>query len=168
MRIAIIAMAILAMPVPALAGKLADGFRGVPFGPDSVIAAAPLPECHTSTEEGVKWACNTTIGDHSVQVAYMADEGLFYAVMLLGEGYAVAEGLMRIFRSAYGPGSLTKSYNTESEPLADRIWRDGPVWASWEYNQFSDGSHLIIVHDKYHNQMKAAKVAKSKNAIGDL
>jgi len=83
---------------PALAGKLADGFRGIPYGPSSVIAESPLPGCVSDAAVGVQWQCDTTIGDAQVKVRYMADEGLFYGIFVKAQGYVNSEALISVLQ----------------------------------------------------------------------
>ena len=64
-------LALLAFPT-AQAGKLAEGFRGLPFGDPAPLAAAPLEGCQKAPEPTVAWSCPSTIGAVPVSIAYMA------------------------------------------------------------------------------------------------
>lgn len=77
--------------VQAEAGKLAEGFRGAAYGPESAVTESPLPECVRDVEDRVRWQCDTTIGEAAVQVSYLVDEGMFYGVYMKAKGYANAE-----------------------------------------------------------------------------
>jgi hypothetical protein len=68
-------MITMLMTMPAVAGKLADGFQGIRFGDVSMIQATqPLPTCSKDPEPGVLWTCPHRLGDVDVTASFFARE----------------------------------------------------------------------------------------------
>lgn len=66
---------LLFLAASATAGPLADGFRGLAFGPASALAVAPLESCVADPRPGVRWACDAEINGAPVLVCYHVDRG---------------------------------------------------------------------------------------------
>jgi hypothetical protein len=157
----------LVLPATADAGKLAEGFRGVPFGPaDPVLTAAPMEGCARDTEIGVRWDCPTTIGGVAVHVAYIAQEGLFPSLVVYGSGYTDAATLFPVLKASYGEGS--KLHDWDDSLLADWHWRDGDVVGMWDYNQFSDRFRFTMFDTAVMERVKQIQAEKAKSSTGDL
>lgn len=150
----------------ASAGKLAEGFRGVPYGPATALDVAPGDSCASSTEVGVRWLCQVHLGEAEVQVAYMVKEGLFYGLVMRANEYTNASAFFDVLVAGYGPGSPENTY--DDSRLADRMWRDGSVIGSWGYNKFSDLGQFIVFDQTAMAKIKATENERAKAAAGGL
>lgn len=150
----------------AFAGKLAEGFRGIPYGPASVLDVAPGEGCAANTEMSVRWMCTVQLGEASVQVAYMVQEGLFFGVVIHATGYGNASAFFDVLTAGYGAGTAANTY--DSSRLADRRWQDGNASGSWDYNKFSDEGKFIAYDQTLMAKIKAAEAARAKAAAGGL
>ena len=158
---------IFILTLAADAGKLADGFRGIPFGPAAVMDTAPLPGCRPDSEPGFKWACATEVGGVPVTVSYGVEHGLYYATAIWFKlGYTEAATFRGVLTAAYGKGAPAKDYMRDG--MDDWVWRDGSVSARFTYNQFSHLVSFFIMDIDLYKQVEAAKAIEAKQAIGDL
>lgn len=157
---------ILAITLPAHAGKLADGFRGIPYGEQP--APAPLQDaaCVTDPEPGVPWLCSTTIGTVPVKVGPTYDAGRVYGFFLHAKGASNCDVLMDTLTAAYGPSTPARDFMRGK--LDDRIWYDGNARAAWDYNQFSHVCTVAMFDATEFEAVKAAQAAKAATATGDL
>jgi hypothetical protein len=152
----------LSLLLPAQAGKLADGFRGLPFGDASVAATQPLDDCLAGDVEGVLWLCTSTIGSSPVVVAYMGGDGLFTGVYITAQGYEHRAPLLAAMQGAWGAG-------IEGGARIDRIWRDGTVIGSFKHNRYSGETAVAIYDTAVSKEQKARAAARArKAAAGDL
>ena len=157
---------IMSFTCQAQAGKLADGFRGHPFGDASFLEEPPDDNCMANPETGVRWSCQTTIGDVPVSVAYMVMETLYVGVVITTEGYTNASNLLTTLQQAYGPGRKTHDWDTDS--MGDRLWADNNVFGSWEWNKYSAKAQMtIMARDVYLNAQELQK-ARTSAGINDL
>jgi hypothetical protein len=152
--------------VQAEAGKLAEGFRGVAYGPESAVTESPLPECVRDVEDRVRWQCDTTIGEAAVQVSYLVDEGMFYGVYMKAKGYANAEALFTVIQEAYGKGM--QRHDWDNDKLADRLWKDGSVYGSFDYNKYSGDAQFMMFDKRVKDQVETAKAERAKRSVDDL
>lgn len=150
----------------AHAGKLSDGFHGIPYGSASVLVAPPGESCALNPEPGVHWLCQDTIGEARVEVAYMEKEELFYGVVIVASGYESCSSLFSVLVAGYGAGTPVASY--DKSLLADRRWRDGSVIGSWRYNKYSDRAEFVAFHDSLVSQIKEKEEEKARDAARDL
>lgn len=157
---------VMLLPATAEAGKLADGFRGVAYGDASAIDTPPIEGCVTAQEAGARWMCQTTIGDASVTVMYMVDEGLFTGIFVRSSGYTNASALFDSLRAAYGGGRKKNAYDSSSLP--DWTWSDGSVIGAFEFNRFSNEATFLTVHLPSYDAAKKAKEDRAKRAVDDL
>jgi hypothetical protein len=146
---------------PAHAGKLAAGFRGVPFGPATVLDAQPLPDCAAEPENGVRWQCNTTIAGAAVQVNYMVDEGLFFAVLMQAQGAQTLAQLEAALVAAWGQGQ-------DGGYRMDRFWQDGNTVASISHNSYSYSITVLLQDRAVSKQVEASKALRAAKAVDDL
>lgn len=150
----------------AMAGKLAEGYRSIPYGHEPVLETPPSEGCSYLPEPATKWSCSQTIGDASVITSYAVDQGIYYGVVIHTATYRDSMLLMGVLQAAYGPGSKLKDFQTGE--LADRIWRDGPVFASFTFNEYSNTGALVIIHRTLMEEMKLKKAAQASKSTGDL
>ena len=150
----------------AHAGKLAEGFRGLPFGDQAALDEEPMPGCTAYPETGFRWVCNTTIGEVPVVVSYAVLEGLFIGVTIRAEGYTHASTLLATLKQAYGPGSRRHDWDTDA--LADRNWQDGTVAATWEYNEFSKTATVSIFDLAAYAEAEKREKKRAADGVDDL
>ncbi len=152
----------LSLILPAQAGKMAEGFRGVPFGDASVVATEPLDDCLAGDVEGVLWLCTSTIGSSPVAVAYMGGDKLFTGVYITAQGYEHRAPLLAAMQGAWGAG-------VEGGPRIDRLWRDGTVVGSFKHNRYSGETAVAIYDTVVSKEQKARAAARARKAVaGDL
>jgi len=124
----------------ALAGKLEDGWRGIPYGPAEVLATAPTAKCTKGIENGVRWECRETVADVPVTVSYMADEGIYVGVTIEAEGYAACRTLFDTLQAAWKV-PFTQEWEHASGVLPDGFWNlmksETSTYGSWDYNEYS-------------------------------
>ena len=155
----------------AHAGKLANGWRGHPYGlaggPGDFLSRAPAENCTPDPEPGVRWLCPESVGGAPAEVNYMlAPEmgGAFTGIVLRCKGYASCATVLDTLMAAWGKPSRTEEYG----PLPDRTWADGSVLAGWEYNQFSDTGTATAFDKVLYERIKAVKASKAQDAAGEL
>lgn len=145
----------------AQAGKLADGFRGLQFGPSTVLDQQPLPECAAQPEPGVRWQCHTTIATVPVRVSYMQDEQLFHSVLIQADGAQNLAQLQAALTAAWGAGQ-------DGGHRFDRLWVDGSRVASLSHNSYSY-SIIVLVQDRaVVRQVEQSKARRAADAVNDL
>ncbi len=149
-----------------LGGKLADGFRGVPYGPAEILTEAPGEGCKENPGPGTRWECPVKLGDASAMAYYMVEEGLFYGVVLESTGATNASALHGVLTAAYGGCRKLHDYDTAT--LADCAWTDGSVAAIWEYNQFSGKAQALLFDQTLQAKIKAAAAARAAEAAKGL
>ena len=150
----------------ATAGKLAEGYRGIPFGPENVLQNPPSEVCAYLPHPGVKWDCNQTIAGVNVTTTYSVEEGIFFMVGINVSTYTDSSNVMDVLLAAWGPGMKLKPYQTGVLP--EWVWKDGDVMAKFTYNQVS-GTGLIVIFDKVKlAEVDAKKAAKAASSAGDL
>lgn len=157
-------MKVFALFVVILAGKLAsdNGFKGVQFGSDKVLAEPPLENCQASPEEGVRWLCQSTIAGHPIQVYYFSDYGYFSSVMLKAQDYTACTTIKAVLDEAWGVPIQPNQY------IEEYIWRDRLVMASWKYNKISNDCRILIFNKQVHDEQEAAKKNAASRAVDDL
>ena len=156
----LLSLVLLALPT-AEAGKLAEGFRGRPFGDAAWLATAPMEGCQKAPEPTVAWLCPTTIGKVPVSIAYMVDEGVYLGVYVQAKGFQAKQDLLATLKGAWGPGM-------DGGPGLEGLWKDGDVFASFKYNRYSDDMALTIASEKANAEVKRRKAERVKSAAGDL
>lgn len=149
-----------------MGGKLADGFRGVPYGPAGVLDTPPAEGCKSNPGPGSRWECPIKLGDASVSAYYMADQGLFYGMVLETVGYANASALHEVLVVAYGP--CTKKHDFDTDLLADCTWNDGSVSAAWEYNPYSYKVQVLLFDRTLYETIRAVGTQRAAEAAKGL
>jgi len=158
---------LLLIATQAHAGKLADGFRGLPFGPDTVLTESPIDGCVPDAEAGVRWQCATEIGGVPVTVNYFHEYDLFYSLSIVAKGgYQDAIKLRAVFGQAYGRGSASKSYGKGG--LDAWSWRDGSVMAGWEWNKYSGEARFTVFDLTLYREKGRREDAAAAESMGDL
>lgn len=150
----------------ALAGKLSEGWRGIPYGSAEPLAEAPAAGCARNPEPGAAWSCPLQVGTVPVLVAYMVEEGLFSGVVFQARTYPSCADLMETLRSGWGPGRKAKDYQTDALP--DWSWADGDVIASFEFNRFSATCTVITIDVPVYQQAKARRASEAAKGAEDL
>lgn len=157
---------LLAFSTQAHAGKLADGFRGLPFGDVSMLSVAPLPGCQPDPEPNVRWLCDTEVGGVPVTVTYIVQEGIFYGVGIFVTGTTNARALRLVFTQAYGTGRKIHDYDTSD--LADWLWTDSTVVAGWQFNQFTEEGLLVMYDKPLSEEVKRLEAKRAAGSVNDL
>ncbi len=148
----------------AVAGTLADGWRGRSFGPAETISNPPAASCVTNPAAGVRWRCDERVGDAPVQVSYEADDGTFLAVQITCEGQTACATVVQTLSAAWGPPHTTR----ENEVLSLRFWSDGSSVGGWQYDYLSK-SGVAVAHDREVTaKVEAAKAARVSTAAEEL
>lgn len=162
-KITTVSMALLGLLAPtiAAAGKLAEGFRGVPFGPAAILDEPPLPACAADPEPGVRWQCSTTIANVPVQVNYMVDEGLYHAILMQSKGAQNLAQLEAALIAAWGKGQ-------DGGYRMDRFWQDGTTMASISHNSYSYAITVLLQDRAVTTQVEASKALRAAQAVDDL
>lgn len=157
---------------PALAGKLAEGFRGLGYGPAEILKDPPSPQgCSPGDAplegEGSRWDCRVEINGVVVLVSYMVDSGYFYGVHLTPPAnFSAAAAVYEALTAAYG--TCTKKFEYDTEPLADCTWKDNAARAVWSYNQFSGTSSVAIFDMTVSGQVSRVRAERAARAAGGL
>lgn len=155
----------------AFAGKLADGWHGLPYGSATVLATAPTADCVRIDDATVAWQCHETIGGVPVEVDYMAEEGWFLGVMLKTQGYANCSTLFGVLTVAWTvPFSPKNSYDKSA--LADGFWNvmryKTETSAAWTYNRYSDACSASTINAGLSGLVDVAKAKKAAAAAEAL
>jgi len=154
------------LSVEAEAGKLADGFRGQSWGEVDLKSLVAPGSCHPSAEAAVGRVCQQDFGGASIEVAYMIEGGLFYGVFAVGSTFADCHGLFQVLEAGYGRGKpKIASMDSWGD---DRFWFDGPVAASWNYNQFSNRCSFTVSHAEFYDRAKAPAADRAAEAARGL
>lgn len=155
----------------ALAGKLEDGWRGIPYGPAAVLDTAPTSDCTKDTEPGVLWVCRETVADVPVTVSYMADEGIYTGVMINAKGYSACKVLFDTLTVAW-PMPFTQESEYDRSTIPDGFWNLSrykvTTAAAWSYNQFSGECHASTLNARLTEVVAAKKKAAAAAAAEAL
>lgn len=157
----------------AEAGKLSEGFRGLPFGSDTVLSKAPLEGCTREVQSPSDWSwmCRTELNGVPVIAMYATSYGYFYAVTTIADdrmtnsgGLLNAQRLREGAISAWGPGIQMDRNDFKSFP--DWWWTDGSVNALMKYNPIKDQTVITIadLSVKKQRDLAAARAASGSNA----
>jgi hypothetical protein len=161
-----ISLFLLALAIPAHAGKLADGVKGYTWGaqpePPSLKGAA----CTADPEPGILWTCTTTIGATPVRVSPGYRHGHLSAMLVSAQGRTECGALMGTLVAAYGPSRPISEYL--DGPMDDRAWFDGDVIGTWNYNQFTRHCDFVAVHMPSQDAIKVEDEKAAATAAGDL
>lgn len=150
-----------------LAGKLGEdnGFKGIRFGEDGVLASAPMEGCRPNVSDA-RWVCDTTIADHAVEAAYLTKEGLFFGMFLTGKGEDPCRDLLTVLEHAWGKPTI------DPGPLEKYVWNDfsnaGPVGAAWAYDSRGNTCNIVIMNINLMEQADQRAREKLKGAVDDL
>jgi hypothetical protein len=153
-----------ALLVALFAGKLAadNGFRGAHFGPDTALADPPMTACQASSEDGVKWLCQSTIANQPVQVYYFSSYGYFSSVMLKAEGSTACTTIKAVLDEAWGAPIQPNQY------IEHYVWRDRVVMASWKYNEAANDCAVLIFNKQVRDEQEAARKNAASRAVDDI
>lgn len=154
----------------ALAGKLEDGWRGIPYGPAEVLATAPTADCTKDTEPGVRWVCRETVADVSVTVSYMADEGIYAGVVIEAEGYATCQTLFATLQAAWKVPFTEEEH--ASSVLPDGFWNlmkyKTATSGAWDYNRYTSKCKAVTMNTSLTEVVAAKKKAAAAAAAEAL
>ena len=160
----VVVVAVLAMAASgsASAWKLADGFRGVPFG---TPPAGPPEETCTPASEG--WDCAVEIAGVPLQATYAIEGGIYYGLVLTAKavGPAKANLLKDTLTAAWGRGEQEENMYMPIPPVD---WEDGTVLGNLKYNQYTRDVTITIVSRTHYDAMNAARRDKAAKSAGDL
>jgi hypothetical protein len=154
--------------VAASAGKLAEGFLGVPYGDATVLEAGPpIESCKPGLADGIRWFCDHTIGTARVKVAFMVSEGLYTSTMISGDSLDECQEVAATFKAAYGEG--TPKYDFErNNALAERTWFDGAGVANFIYYKYSHKCDALISNLDIHKLEESRRAERAKAATSGL
>mgnify|MGYP003676670463 CR=1 FL=1 len=148
------------------AGKLEEGFRGVPWGA-SLVESPESMICEEVVDDAdALWSCAASIGDTPVEVIWMGYPAVgVYGVGITAAGYTACTALLATARGAYGPGSP----RTDTSVKTDRLWSDGGVVGSWSFNQYSAECSLTLLSlPLYKAAQTATDAASAAKGAGDM
>jgi len=149
----------------AQAGKLEEGFKGLPWG-ITVPFPAPSENCVNKPEAAVEWTCQQTIGEIPVTSSYMYKYELLSAVIVRSKGFVGCSTLMDILTAAYGESRPVRDFMKGK--MDDRYWSSSKVWASWKWNKYSDECTLFMMHNQSQDEIKKRDKAEAEKAKNDL
>lgn len=161
-------LSLLATPA-AHAGKLADGYRGIPFGGAEAVKEKPLPSCIRG-EDPVRWTCDTTLGGMPVNVGFMVESGIYSHYLIFFDltkpevrmGGSADDALKQILDNLSTVwGEPADVSDKMGEPAIG--WTDGPVSAA--LIQRGDALVLTVLHETYGRKQIRAKKEKLHNDI---
>ena len=153
--------------ISAVAGPLADGFLGIPYGDATKLADKPIPSCVDPGSDGAFWVCEHKIGTAPVKVHFQKVEGLYVGVSITAESFRACTELIATLQAAYGPGRVKHDFEA-GETLADRSWSDGDVLAGFENNDYTDKCRFVVFSKSIHLKGQAIKESRAKGAVDSL
>ena len=156
----------LALTMSADAGKLAEGVKGIAYGPQPAPAQLDGATCAVQHVLGIPWVCQSTVGAVPVLVSPGYEHGRVYAVLVSATGDTECRTLMDTLTAAYGSSRPISEY--ADGPLDDRGWFDGDVIATWSYNRFSKRCDFVAIHMPTKAAMDAEAAQVAAGAVGDL
>ena len=164
-------MLILLMSSAALAGKLENGWRGIPYGPAEVLEKAPGMTCLENPEAGVRWKCAERVADVSVESAYMVDHGFYTGVNLTCHGYADCRVLYDTVTAAWAV-PFTRKRESDASALADGFFNLAAaktgVCASWEFNDYTNVGTLLVIDMVLAHRVESLRKAEAARAAEAL
>jgi hypothetical protein len=147
----------------AHAAKLADGFRGIPFG---VLPEKPPFDTCVSQEKG--YVCRFDLGEvKDVSLIMLNTENIYYGYLVAVQGRSRCGDLKRILDAAWGRPVVLRDY-PEDPVKADVAWDEGAVVGLWNYNRITDECTATVVSRDHTYKVEKAKkerAAKSSNEI---
>lgn len=167
----------LLLTMSAEAGKLTEGFRGIPWGDPAVLEKPPIEGCIKPEDfAGALWACPVTIAEVPMQAHFMVGHGIFWGVALFNPAlsYSDATTLKDALVAAWGPGQPSNKHLTDKveHPW---VWTDGNVgagegaMATWSRNQFSGKTSMLIADTALAVKVRALdEAATAEKSKGDL
>lgn len=159
----------LSLSSPAHAGKLADGFRGLAFGPASVLDQPPQPQGCIAGETTTRWLCVVEINGVATEVAYIAAEGWFYSVQIQPpRNYMAAAAVFAALTAAYGPCAKDQYASGVLPKCSWTDGSDGQARALWDYNRFSEESTVTIFHRDVYGNVEAIRKQRAAQAAEGL
>lgn len=163
-------MIILLAITLAVAGKLEDGWRGIPYGPASVLDTAPTDSCRKADDHSVLWACQEQVADVPVTVYYMGSEGWYHGVTLRAVGFSECATLFTTLTAAWDAPWTEKEY--ASGPLPDGWWNlmasNKRTSAAWTYNRYSDTCSAFTMNRGISAKIDAKKAERAASAAESL
>ena len=158
-------LVIAAIMSAALAGPLADGYKGVKWGEYKAFPA-PTENCRKAAEPGIAWICSQSIGGATVEAAYAYNHNIFYAVVLTGTTYSDCNALMDTLEVGWGASLAVNKYATSK--MDKRTWRDREVFASWDYNKYNTECNVYMIHNALMGKMESIEKAAAAKGVQDL
>jgi len=156
---------LLALSSQAQAGKLEDGFKGLPWG-ITVPFPAPSENCVNKQATGVEWTCQQTIGEVPVTSMYLYKYELLSGVIVTSKGYLNCSKLMDILTAAYGESRPVRDFMKGK--MDDRYWSKSKVFASWKWNKYADECVLYMMHNPSQDQITKREKVEAEKAKNDL
>jgi hypothetical protein len=156
---------IAAIMSAALAGPLADGYKGLKWG-EYESFPAPTENCRRGNEPGIGWICSQSIGETAVETAYAYNHNIFYAVVLAAKSYSTCNALMDTLEAGWGPSKPFNKYATGK--MDKRAWRDKDVFASWQYDKYHKECNVYMIHNSLMGKMENIEKAAAAKGVQDL
>ncbi len=162
------ALLILAISTAAHAGKLAEGYRSMAWGPHAELPKPP-GNCVQNAYPGITWACAHTIGVVNANVFYMYKYGLLYAVSINAEGHAQCTALNDALTAAWGEYVFT---NHKDDPgysydalIDEHLWSDGTAVAFWQYKKYVHTCAVSLISQPHYKIVSARDAAAGAEAL---
>jgi hypothetical protein len=154
----------------AWAGKLDDGWRGIPYGLATNVATKPTAECKATPEEEVLWGCKEEVAGIPVEVAYMGAEGWYTGVIISAHGYTNCSTLFSTLKAAWNVPFTEKKY--ASGLLPDGFWNlmvhETTTSGAWNYNEYSGNCSAFTVNTELSERIEAKKAERARAAAEAL
>ena len=158
----------------AFAGKLEDGWRGIPYGDATKLETAPTANCKANTQFAVRWECQEQVGGQTVTVAYMVEYGIYKGVHITCKGFLACDTLFRTVSAAWADsafvadraayGALPNGFFGLGDVAAHRTH----VCASWKFNPYTDEGLIDVMNMDLIREVENRKAAEAAKNAQDL
>lgn len=155
-----------ALSLSAFAGKLADGFRNIPWGEYPDGFKAPLENCVADPEPSVPWSCPSLVGNIPVKVSFLVQYNIYHSVFVEARGTSNCLKFNETARQAYGAPEYMSQYLTGA--MDDQYWSEGPVIGTWKFNKITEKCTLIIMHRTHGAKADGFRKNEAVKATKDL
>lgn len=111
----------------ALAISIQNGYGSLAFGNDDVLIVAPESSCVRSSIPPVAWTCVSDAYMSWQVTSYLAERGVFYAVIEKLRGYDACYARKDMLEATYGLPSTTS--------LSESLWLAAPLAVKFKYTE---------------------------------
>ena len=154
----------------ALASKLHDDFRGLPYGVQE-LSTAPLADCKENPEPSVRWNCAGTLAGVPVIIAYFQEHGIFFGIGITAQvSVGDAQTVLSALEGSWGePAHVSVLEGNKGNPLPTRMWGEKDVTASFRWDPLTGVFRAQVQRgDLYQQVVEKNKEAAILASQGDL